>query len=210
VAVFDADGTLWRGDVGEDLLRYLAAHRHLVGSNEGVFARYQQLNEVNPVESYAFAVEVMAGLDATHLSRLCDDFFAQRFLGRVFSWVRPTLEVLAQAQVQLWVCSASPRWAVEPGASALGIPGHQVIGVEAELRDGRLSPVVLRPISAGTGKVHWLTVRGVTPGLCVGNGDLDLDMLEHAPHRLVVAPFDGPENHLVAQARVRGWPILKT
>jgi phosphoserine phosphatase len=34
-------------------------------------------------------------------------------------------------------------------------------------------------------------------------------MLAAAAHAVVVAPLDGPDNALVAEAKRRGWPILR-
>lgn len=209
-AVFDADGTLWRGDVGEDLLRYLASERRLASAREGVFARYDALHATAPVEAYRYAVEVMAGLEVHQLEALCGDFFRRRFLGRVFPWVRPLLARLQEREVPVWICSASPRWIVEAGARELGIPLDRVIGVDAALEGGRLTARVLDPVTAGPGKVTWLARRGARPGFACGNGELDRDMLEAARHRLVIAPFDGAENALVEHARTHRWPILKT
>jgi phosphoserine phosphatase len=209
-AVFDADGTLWRGDVGEDFLRFLASTGVLPGGGAGAFARYEALHHERPVDAYAWAVEVMAGLPEDHLRSLCHDFFARRFLGRVYPWVRALFEVLHQRGVSVWICSASPRWIVEAGGQALGVPLERVIGVDAELEGGRLTAQVKRPVTAGPGKVTWLERHGLAWGFAAGNGELDVDMLERAPHRLVVATFDGPENALVRRARQDGWPILKT
>lgn len=210
VAVFDADGTLWRGDVGEDLLRFLAATNALPAGGEGAFARYDALHVERPVDAYAFAVEVMAGLGEAQLRSLCQDFFARRFLGRVYPWVRPLFDVLHGAGVAVWICSASPRWIVEAGGLALGLSEAHVIGVDAEVEGGRLTANLKRPVTAGPGKVTWLERHGLAWGFAAGNGELDVDMLERASHRLVVATFDGPENALVARARRDGWPILKT
>ncbi|MDX2014139.1 MAG: haloacid dehalogenase-like hydrolase, partial [Myxococcaceae bacterium] len=150
------------------------------------------------------------GLPEDHLRSLCHDFFARRFLGRVYPWVRPLFEVLHGHGVEVWICSASPRWIVEAGGVALGLPLERIIGVDADVEQGRLTAQVKRPVTAGPGKVTWLERRGLAWGFAAGNGELDVDMLERATHRLVVAPFDGPENGLVRRARADGWPILKT
>lgn len=210
VAVFDADGTLWRGDVGEDLLRYLAGNGLLPRGGAGVYARYDELHVSAPIEAYGYAVQVMAGMAERELEATCESFFAQRFLGRVFPFVRPLLAVLKEAGVAVWICSASPRWIVEAGARSLGLDPAHVIGVDAEVHDGRVTDRLRLPITAGPGKVTWLGRRGVSWGFAAGNGDLDVDMLEPARHRLVVAPFDGAPNGLVRQAQARGWSILRT
>lgn len=210
VAVFDADGTLWRGDVGEDLLRYLAVNGLLPRGGAGVYARYDELHATAPIDAYGYAVQVMAGLLERDLEATCATFFRQRFLGRVFPFVRPLLEVLEGAGVAVWICSASPRWIVEAGAECLGLPRAHVIGVDAEVQGGVLTDALRLPVTAGPGKVTWLGRRGVSYGFAAGNGELDLDMLEPAPHRLVVAPFDGAPNALVRHAQARGWSILRT
>jgi phosphoserine phosphatase len=206
--VFDADGTLWRGDVGEDLLRYLAFER-LVPAD--AWSRYEAMLARSHADAYAFAAQVMAGLELTQLQAIADDFFARRFAGRVFRPVRALLSALVEVGYQPWVCSASPVQAVLPGALALGIPAERVIGVSARIEGGKLTGVVEQPISCGPGKVTWLERRlgAVRPALAVGNGDLDLDMLAWADAALVVAPLDGPDNALVREAGARGWPVLR-
>jgi hypothetical protein len=103
---------------------------------------------------------------------------------------------------------------VDAGAPIVTPPPVVVIDagapVDAEVDAGVLTDRLRLPVTAGPGKVEWLTRRGVTPGFAAGNGELDLDMLEAARHRLVVAPPDGVENALVRHARTSGWPNLKT
>jgi phosphoserine phosphatase len=203
--VFDADGTLWRGDVGEDFLRY-GAHRGLF---RGSFATYEAHLERSPARAYAYCVEVLAGLREEALRAACDAFFAERYAGRVFPWVRPFLAELVKLGLEPWVCSASPRWTVLPGARALGISEGRVIGVTCDVEEGALVLPVHEPVPCGPGKVARLKERRLAPALAVGNGDLDLDMLAFADLALAVTPPDA-ENHLVRQARARGWPILTT
>ena len=201
--VFDADGTLWRGDVGEDFLRY-AIHSGLF---EASYEKYERLLTQSSASAYAYCVEVMRDQPEEALARRCAAFFAERYSGRVFGFVRPLLERLAAAGCPVWICSASPRWIVVPGALALGIPASQVIGVTCEVRAGKLVGEVEQPVPVGPGKVTWLERAKLTPALAVGNGDFDLDMLAFAKHALVISPPDS-HNHLVLEARARGWPIL--
>jgi phosphatidylglycerophosphatase C len=201
--VFDADGTLWRGDVGEDFLRY-AIHRGLF---EASYERYEALLSESPARAYAYCVEVMADHPEAELEQACAAFFAERFSGRIFGFVRPLLARLKQAGCPLWICSASPRWIVVPGAIALGIPASQVIGVTCAVKDGRLTGAVEQPVPVGPGKVAWLKRFELTPALGVGNGDFDVDMLEFSKHGLVISPPDS-RNGLVLGAHARGWPIL--
>lgn len=201
--VFDADGTLWRGDVGEDFLRH-AIHTGLLAAS---YQTYERLLGQSAPRAYAYAVEVLREQPEAPLAQACAAFFSERFAGRIFGFVRPLLARLNQAGCPVWICSASPRWSVVPGALALGIPESQVIGVSCPVIEGRLTGEVEQPVPVGPGKVTWLERRQLTPALAVGNGDFDLDMLAFARHALVVSPPDS-RNQLVAEASVRGWPIL--
>jgi phosphatidylglycerophosphatase C len=206
--VFDADGTLWRGDVGEDFLRFLGTEGKLPRHPEpGVYERYERIVARDPTEGYAFAVAVMADLDDAQLAAQGRDFFQRRYAGRTFTFVRPLLSALAAAGHLVWVCSASPRWLVSAGAETLGIPSSRVIAVDCELEHGRLTARVLRPLPCGEGKVECLKAKGLAPALGVGNGDLDLPMLAYAQSALVVAPLGEPGNGLVRAAAERGWPV---
>lgn len=214
---FDADGTLWRGDIGEDLLRFLAAEGHLPRhrNRRGVYAEYERRVAAEPADAYAYAVEVMADLAEPELQGLCDTFFAQRFRGRLFSWVPALFSLLHQRGVPTWIVSASPLWPVRSGARALGVPDERVVGVTCRLdAQRRLTGEVIRPVPCGEGKVHWLREAGVRPGLAFGNGDLDLPMLAYAERAVVVAPHSPhgdarDDNALCHEGRARGWPLLR-
>lgn len=206
---FDADGTLWRGDVGEELLRHLAAEDRLPAHRgvRNLYAQYERIHDADPPAAYAFAVAAMAGMREAELADLCRAFFARRFAGRLFPFTRPLLAAFSQRGFVPWIVSASPRWIVEAGAAALGVA--HVIAVDAEVDGGLLTDRVKRPVPAGQGKVDLLKAQGVQPVFAAGNGNLDQPMLELAPHRLVIAPFDDPGNQLVRTAEARHWPIQR-
>lgn len=201
--VFDADGTLWRGDVGEDFLRYGAHH----GYFEASYQRYEAILAQSAERAYAYCVEVLRDQPLPLLEQRCAAFFAERYAGRIFTFVRPMLARLKAAGCPVWICSASPLWTVVPGALALDIPVAQVIAAGCEVRDGKLTGTVSPPVPVGPGKVTWLQRASLTPALAVGNGDFDIDMLAFAKHALVISPPDS-HNQLVRDARSRGWPIL--
>lgn len=208
---FDADGTLWRGDVGEDFLRFLAIEGELphAPTGQGVYGEYERRVAVDPADAYAYAVEVMAGVALERLVQLCRKYFDLRYAGRVFPFVRPALAALQHRGCSPWVVSASPRWIVQAGAAALGLDPDRVIGVSCPVREGRLTGVVDLPVPCGEGKVARLRERGVRPDLAVGNGELDLPMLAYAKRAVVVAPHGDPGNGLVRAALSRGWPVQR-
>ncbi|MFT3837666.1 MAG: HAD family hydrolase [Myxococcaceae bacterium] len=210
VAAFDADGTLWRSDVGEELLRHLAAHRLLPHhARDGVYEEYERILERDPQAAYVRAVEYMEGLEETTLYQLCHELFERRFLGRLFPFAQPLLAALKEKQVEVVLVSASPRWIVEAGARVFGVPKENVIAFDAPVESGRISLPVREPLPVGEGKVAALKARGLTPDLGVGNGELDEPMLAYSKRALVIAPYDDPGNGLVQAARKRGWPVQR-
>lgn len=209
---FDADGTLWRGDVGEDFLR-LAAHEQrypLLKGRRGVFEEYERRVAADPASAYAFCVEVLEGVEETRVRQDAEAFFAARFLGRIFSAARLLTQQFKRKGYDVWIVSASPHWQVAAGAKALGIPEERVIAVTCRVDDGGvLRPPVTLPVPCFDGKVAQLKARGIRPLIAFGNGELDQPMLEYAEHAVVVAPHGDPGNGLVRAAQGRSWPILR-
>src|SRR5450759_335722 len=87
---FDADGTLWSSDVGEELLRHLIA-LDLLPAHPGephLYAEYERRVARSPGEGFAFAAQVMEGMVEAELARLSEAFFARTFCGRIFPFAR--------------------------------------------------------------------------------------------------------------------------
>lgn len=207
---FDADGTLWRGDVGEELLRELVAQDLLprYRGRRDLYEEYEAKVAADPATGYAFAAEVLEGWEEPALMATCRDFFQRQMAQQLFPFTGPLLQALAAAGYEVWVVSASPAWPVIPGAAWLDVPPDRVIGVQLEVEGGRLTGRSKRPVPCGEGKVALLQARGLRPALAVGNGDLDEPMLAYAERALVVAPF-GKDNGLVQAAARRGWPVQR-
>ena len=207
---FDADGTLWRGDVGEELLRELIAKDQLPHhrGRRDLYEEYEARVARDPADGYAFAAQVMEGWEEPALQAYCRDFFERAIIRQLFPFTAPLVRALADAGCEVWVVSASAVWPVVPGAAWLGVPPERVIAVEVEVEAGRLTRRAKRPVPCGEGKVELLRSRGVRPALAVGNGDLDEPMLAYAERALAIAPF-GQDNGLVRAATRRGWPVQR-
>lgn len=202
---FDADGTLWSGDVGEELLATLEAKGEVA---RGSFEEYERKLALAPPEAFAFAVEVMAGLPLAQIRHRATDLFAARS-ARVFPFTRPVLSRLREAGATVWIVSASARWAVEPGAAALGIDSDHLIGVECEIERGCLTTRIRKPIPCLEGKASLLLERGVRPVVAAGNSRFDVPMLELAEHAIAMVPasVDSPFARLAAEKR---WVLQRT
>ena len=206
----DADGTLWRGDVGEDFLRLLAAEDRLprFPGRRDVYGEYERRVAQDPAHGFAFAVEAMEGMNERELAALCRQFVRQRYAGRIFPFARALVAELSAAGHAVWIVSASPVWPVIAGAELLGVPADQVIGAHCEIAEGRLTRTASLPIPTLEGKVARLAEAGIRPLLAGGNSVLDLPLLESAPRAFVVAPY-GEVSEIVRVARERGWPVQR-
>ncbi|MFL5318725.1 MAG: haloacid dehalogenase-like hydrolase, partial [Myxococcaceae bacterium] len=104
---FDADGTLWRGDVGEDFLRLLATEQRYpaMKGRRGIYEEYERRVAVDPASGYAFAVEVMEGALEADVHEDARTFFGRRFSGRIFRSMRELLTGLKARGYDVWIVS---------------------------------------------------------------------------------------------------------
>ncbi|WP_373048191.1 HAD family hydrolase [Vulgatibacter sp.] len=203
-AAFDADGTLWADDIGEAFLRDLEAAGRVPG---GTWRGYEARLAADVVDAYGWAVTVMAGLEEAEVRERAEAFFPRHFARRLFPVVRELVEELVRGGVRVAIVSASNRWLIEAAARALRVP--HVAGVEVEVEAGRLTDRLVTPLPALAGKVHWArTLLGGAPALAVGNGAIDLPLLQDAAHRLVICPSDDLHTTLAAEGRRAGWQVL--
>ncbi|MHB1846463.1 MAG: HAD family hydrolase [Deltaproteobacteria bacterium] len=209
LAAFDADGTLWHGDVGEALLRRLIRERRLVDPPPGdVFAEYARRVESDPRDGFAFAARVLAGLPLALVRELSGRVFEEEFSRAFFPAVVGVFRALLGRGWDVFIVSASLCWSVEPGAKALGLAPDRVIGVAVELQEGRLTDRVLH-VPTLEGKPDLLRARaGRDPDLAFGNSMLEGPLLASAGVAVAVLP-QGGETPLSREAARRGWLPLR-
>lgn len=210
LACLDCDGTMWSEDLGEALLRWLAAGEHLpylgaAPSVDDLWADYEARVHRNRADGYAWAVQCMAGLEEAQVRRWCHQ------LAVAWPTYRPAMVALAQglqtAGYEVWLVSASNRWIIEAGAPFLGVPAAHVLGVEVAVEAGRLTDRTVHPVTCNAGKVEAIRARlGRLPDLAIGDSLGDLEMLSAARLPLVVGRHDKPTAELLAVAAQRGWP----
>ena len=203
-AAFDADGTLWADDIGESFLRQLEQDGLVpAGSSQG----YDDRVAVDHADAYGFAVTAMAGLEESLVRDRATRLYREHFARRLFPSVVELLQALLRGGVRVAIVSASNRWLIEAAARDLGVP--PVAGVAVELDAGRLTDRLVAPLPSDEGKVHWArALLGGPPALAVGNGAIDLALLQDAKHRVVICPSDDRETPLAVEGRRAGWPVL--
>jgi len=205
VAAFDADGTLWREDVGEAFLR------HLVGigwvrlpDGRDPYEAYERAVERDKRTGYLYAAQLQAGLDEAEVAAEADRFARSWVPPRL---VRAALELRAacsEAGLRPVVVSASPLPIVRAAAPLAGFTDFA--GIAVRVRDGRFTAEVLEPVTYAEGKVQAAARFGPLIVACGDSLAGDLPLLSAARVPVVVAPSTG--SPLATEAHHRGWPIL--
>jgi phosphatidylglycerophosphatase C len=210
---FDGDGTLWSGDVGDDLFRaFLAKGRVEPPAAAAIeaFAREHGVSEPQGGTRLAAAVydaylagtvpeepvcELMtyacAGWPAADVVALAREVvLGAGVLARLQSETARVVEWAARAGVEAFVVSASPVVVVVEAARALGFDEAHVLAATPVERDGLHFADVLRPIPYGEGKVTRLREKMGDRPLYAAFGDnvFDIPLLRAAEVRIAVRP----------------------
>ncbi|MGC4113672.1 MAG: haloacid dehalogenase-like hydrolase [Myxococcales bacterium] len=212
LVAFDADGTLWSGDIGEDLLRVLATQKRLLDPPfADPYAHYEDLFASDPPAAFAYCVQAMKGLKVEDVEGWSLELFESKYRPRLFPGMQWLLEHFQSAGVVVSLVSASNAITVRAAAKALGVDSKLVLAVEGRVdASGRLTGEVLPPVTCSGGKVEAIRQKlGRAPALACGNSLFDREMLEFAQRAVMVAP-EGSEGPAVALAKARGWLLHRT
>jgi phosphatidylglycerophosphatase C len=211
---FDADGTLWEGDVGFDTFDALVgaravradalealrdeARRHGLAPGPDPNDLARALYEAYLAGAYpedrvcSMMAWAFAGFRKGECEAFARDVVASARLDRrLQAEIEPVLAWARDERVAVWIVSASPRASVEAAARALDFDPRNVIAVTpAEGPDETLLPRTLEPMPYDQGKADLL--RQATGGAPViaafGNGAFDAPMLWLAAHPVAVRP----------------------
>lgn len=212
---FDGDGTLWVGDVGEDVFHALLFERGLKPAARSPlqeFARAYSLETTGTAEEVAFRIfqaylaedvperevcELMAWCFAGW-SRLEIESFVSRVLeerglaerqipesNRVLDWARDT-------GLRCLLISASPHSVVEVAGALYGFSASDVHGIRTEWTGDVVLPRVVEPSTYGPGKARTgRSVLGDTPWLAAfGDSGFDAAMMRESKLGVGVRPKD--------------------
>ncbi|MDI1446076.1 HAD family hydrolase [Polyangium sp. 6x1] len=216
VLAFDADGTLWSGDVGNDLFEALIeeavvreearealiveAHAAGVKADGSTIdiaqGLYRALADGTYEEARAFAMMawVFAGFSLAEAEGFARRVVASRGLeARLHRFLLPILAWAEAEKVPVWVVSASPRWIVEIGVALLGIPANRVVAMTPRMQDGRITAELAgRPVY---GDNKPIALREACPGATLlgafGDSSYDVPMLAASRVPVGVRPKAG-------------------
>jgi phosphoserine phosphatase len=224
VVATDGDGTLWQGDVGEDLFhafigagrveppalealrRDALAHGVSDAGSGADIARRMYLAYLDGNFPEERMCEVMtwcfAGWKEGDLRAFARDVVDRGGLpDRLHPELLRVLEKVRAAGLRTLVVSASPVAVVVEAASRIGFEADEVIAARPRCEAGVVAPEVLRPIPYGAGKVTRLRER-LAPGqvLYAAFGDNAFDVALLAASRVPVAVRPKPRLRARADA----------
>lgn len=216
IAAFDADGTLWAGDIGDDLFHVMLDDDAWLEPTHHALVTEAELAHITPESSAGETVRALlaacqrgaypeerllevvawglAGRSRTAVDAYVRDVLTRsRALERLQNETVTVLRALQQRGIVVYVVSASPREIVEAAVSSLGIDAQHVVAASAVYDSGHMLARVHRPISYGQGKVHGLrALAGDAPLLAAfGDNYFDAEMLRAARVPVAVRPKPG-------------------
>lgn len=228
---FDADGTLWSGDIGNDLFEALLAAR---GIREDSRAALWREADSAGLDLSGDATELGRGLYEAHLAGRYDEerafaMMAWAFAGytleearafamdvfarvglreRLHRFLEPILEWASAESIPVWVVSASPAFAVELGVGFLGIPKERVVAMLPNMDGERIATGLSRPAVYGHAKPASFFAACPGRGILGAFGDSSYDAPLLAASRVPVAVR--PKQGLLARAHeVSGLLVLE-
>jgi HAD superfamily phosphoserine phosphatase-like hydrolase len=212
IAAFDADGTLWDTDLGENFFKWQIANSGLkLPANPWEHYRREK-EEGDTRKAYLWLAQINAGQSIAKVRQ-----WAKSAMGSppLFADMQKLIQKLKAKGVEVFVITASVKWAVEPGAELYGIDHDHVLGIQTEIdSQGLVQSTQKGFITWREGKPAALLDRtGNRPAfLCGGNTMGDFALLESAT-RLRIAVGAAPEGHelweteekLRSESLKRGW-----
>lgn len=181
IAAFDADGTLWDIDLGESFFHHQIDNK-LVELPRNPWEHYEDLKAADPVKAYLWLAQICQNKELKTIHEWAKDALKAVSPVPVFSEQKKLIELFLSKGVQVYVITASVKWAVEPGAALLGLRYEDVLGVETIQVNGVITDQQKGIVTYKQGKVDALLARtgGKKPFFASGNTMGDFQLLQAA------------------------------
>jgi len=196
-AVFDADGTLWPLDAGETFFKYQIAHSNLKNLPSDPWAHYWKMKDEDAAGSCLWLAQINKGIPVRQVRAWADECFKDTQQFPIHQSMHELVQWLLSLKIQVYIVTASIKWAVEPVARRLGLTNDHVIGIEVAEKNGVLTDVGILPLSYGEGKpeVFLNFTKNVKPILAAGNTLSDSFLVEIASHVNLAISSHLPGDH---------------
>jgi phosphoserine phosphatase len=206
LAVFDCDGTLWSGDVGERFFDW-ELKRGVVSDEIVRWARARYVDykaaKVSEDDMCGEMVTLHKGLRADEVLRLSAAFFEEHFTQRIFPEMQQLIRDLQRQGCDVWAVSSTNQWTIQAAMRHFSIPEDKILGALSKVENGIITNQLIR-VPSGIGKPKAiLEIIGRPPDLAFGNSRWDADMLRISRYPVAV----NPNPDLEQLAREREWPV---
>src|SRR5206468_732863 len=128
LAVFDCDGTLWKGDSGSGFFDW-ELERGLIDPETAkwIRARYAdyKAGRVDEDTMCGEMVTIHRGLRREAIEREAAAFFAAEFDEQIFPEMREVVRRLSDDGCEIWAVSSTNDWVVIEGVKRFGIPAER-------------------------------------------------------------------------------------
>src|ERR1043166_3608 len=147
LAVFDCDGTLWSGDLGERFFDWEL--RSGMFSDEAVrrmrsrYAEYQE-GKVSEDDMCGEMVTLHTGLREEELLRLSGEFFSKNFVRQIFPEMRQLIYALQNAGCDVWAVSSTNEWAIREAMKHFAIPDNKILAAVSDVGAGIITDQLIR------------------------------------------------------------------
>lgn len=213
VIAFDADGTLWGGDVADDLFAAAAAGALIreaarpalveilgrygldtEGSPTELAARIDagyRGGQVGELDAYGMLVWTYAGLREVELVDLATEALrAARLRERLRPAIPEVLDFARAEGLRVLVVSASPVQVVAAGLALCGLKVDGLVGAQARVEAGQIAASLAEPLPYGPLKVVYARARvGQARWLAsFGDSAFDFELLAAAELAVAVGP----------------------
>ena len=195
-AAFDADGTLWNTDMGENFFHYQINNNLLSNLPKDPWNHYLNLKkDISPPTAYLWLAQINKGVSLDTIRGWARDCVKQLSPLPIFEGQKRIIAHLHKKGVKVYVVTASIKWSVEPAAQLYNIPYDCVLGVQTKIDNNIITDQQEGPITWRQGKVEALkeATSDMVPFFCSGNTPGDLALLEFSSHLKLTLAFSNQE-----------------
>lgn len=230
VVATDADGTLWSGDVSDDVFLETVGEGRLYAEALPSLRRLAERHGVALPASASASVAAQRLFEAFRRGQLPELVTYEMMAWCYAGWSRDELEahsrvVLGRVELErrvrrhvvsliAWarqlglavrVVSASPSFVLRAATVGLGFAPEELIGTEVAWSNDTVQPRLRAPVPYGPQKVRALRESiGALPLLmALGDSGFDLELLQEASFGVAVAPTVELERRLPAARSIR-------
>lgn len=183
IAAFDADGTLWDTDLGENFFKWQIKNCQLPNLPADPWLHYRKWkSEADPRPAYLWLAQINQGQTLTQVRSWAQQALENYVELPIFEEQRKLIDWLKSQKVEVYVVTASVKWAVEPGSLLLGIEHDNVLGITTKTdKDNKLTSNLEGLITYREGKPAALFEKTKKfPFFASGNTMGDFSLLKSA------------------------------